>query len=291
MRTATLEDYKQRILRVMLHVQEHLDEPLDLTALAAVAAFSPCHFHRIFRGMVGESVDGYVRRLRLERAASALKTTDRPILDLALEAGYSTHEAFTRAFRDSLGNSPSGFRRAHGGDREPPAEADRTELDPRQPDDPALEVTILSIDPLRVAFSRHIGPYDECGPTWDRLLTWAGSHGLVGAGTRFIGVCHDDPGITPAHRVRYDACITIDREVEPAGEFGIQTIASGPYAVTTHHGPYGELDRTYVRLVGQWAPRSGRALRSLPCVEIYLNSPESTEPEDLLTDVLLPLEP
>ena len=54
MRAATERDYKQRILRVLVHVQQHLDDALDLDALAAVAHFSPYHFHRIFRGMVGE---------------------------------------------------------------------------------------------------------------------------------------------------------------------------------------------------------------------------------------------
>jgi len=93
MRTATLDDYKHRILRVMVHVQNHLEDPLDLDRLAGVAAFSPYHFHRVWKGMVGEPLDAYVRRLRLERAATRLKTTDRPIVDLALEALSSTIES------------------------------------------------------------------------------------------------------------------------------------------------------------------------------------------------------
>ena len=70
MRTATLDDYKQRLLRVLVHIQEHLDESLSLDELAGLACFSPFHFHRIFTGMLGESVKEYVRRLRIERAAS-----------------------------------------------------------------------------------------------------------------------------------------------------------------------------------------------------------------------------
>jgi len=291
MRTTTLDDYKRRILRVMVHVQNHLEDPLDLERLAGVAAFSPYHFHRVWKGMVGEPLDAYVRRLRLERAATRLKTTDRPILDLALEAGYTTHEAFTRAFRAGFGRSPSEFRRDHAGERASGSDPGVPGFEPKAPEVPSLEVEIRDLETLRVAFSRHVGPYDGCGATWDRLLTWAGSEGLVGQDTRFIGMCHDDPEITPAGRVRYDACITIDRDVVPAGEFGVQTVAGGPHARTSHFGPYGELARTYVRLVGQWAPRSGRELRPLPCLEMYLNSPESTEPEDLVTDVFLPLEP
>ena len=89
--------------RVLVHIQSHLDEPMPLDQLAEVASFSPWHFHRIFRGMVGESVKEHVRRLRLERAAQQLRDTNRAVVDIALEAGYETHESFTRAFAAMFG--------------------------------------------------------------------------------------------------------------------------------------------------------------------------------------------
>jgi AraC family transcriptional regulator len=98
MRESTLEDYQQRLLRVLLHIQNHLDDPLQLDELAEVAHFSPYHFHRIFRGMTGESVKEHVRRLRLERAAHRLRFTGQPVTEIAFDAGYQQHEAFTRAF-------------------------------------------------------------------------------------------------------------------------------------------------------------------------------------------------
>ena len=73
MRTVTLQDYKRRLLRVLVHIQQHLDDALGLEELAGLACFSPYHFHRLFKGMVGESVKEHIRRLRLERAASQLK--------------------------------------------------------------------------------------------------------------------------------------------------------------------------------------------------------------------------
>jgi AraC family transcriptional regulator len=71
----------------------------------------------------------------------------------------------------------------------------------------------------------------------------------------------------------------------------VQVIPGGEYAVLTHFGPYEKLGESYAKLLGEWLPRSGRNLRSTPCFEIYLNSPESTEPEDLVTDLYAPLEP
>ena len=79
MRAITLQDYKRRLLRVLVHIQQHLDDGLELPELAGLASFSPYHFHRIFKGMVGESVKEHIRRLRLERAASQLKLGVAPV--------------------------------------------------------------------------------------------------------------------------------------------------------------------------------------------------------------------
>ncbi len=153
-----------------------------------------------------------------------------------------------------------------------------------------MQVTVKKLEPVRVAFLRHVGPYSECGATWDKLLPGLGARGLLGAGTIFLGLCHDDPEVTPAEKIRYDACVSIDDDFEPEGDVGVQTIAAGDYAVTTHAGPYDKLGDTYAGLFERWMPTSGREPRSAPCMEIYLNDPDSTDPADLLTDVHVPLE-
>jgi AraC family transcriptional regulator len=297
MRTVTLQDYKRRLLRVLVHIQQHLDDSLPLEDLAGLACFSPFHFHRIFKGMVGESVKEYVRRLRLERAASRLKLSAAPITDIAFDAGYESHEAFTRSFRSVFGVAPSKFRRrkqrphlsnAPSGLHYQAGEKSR-EFKPIQSADKKMKVHIQQMKPTRVAFMRHVGPYSEVGGTWDKLLTFAGKEGLVGGDSLFIGICHDDPEVTPPDKIRYDACVTVDDRFAPVGDIGVQVIPGGDHAVTTHFGPYNQLGETYAKLLGQWLPRSGRELRATPCFEVYLNDPQGTEPEDLLTDIYAPL--
>ena len=299
MKQSTLEDYKERMLKVLLHIQQHLDEETPLDELARVAAFSPYHFHRIFRGMLGESVKEHIRRLRLERAAMRLKHSDTPVLTIAVEAGYESHEAFTRAFKVKMGRTPSQFRSQSS--TFPPLKSRSrvhfrlgeaiNRFEPLIPGEDTMEVEIRSIEPARVAFVRHIGPYGECGGAWEKLCAHLGKKGLLGPDTQFIGLCHDDPDVTPPDKIRYDACATVSQDFEPEGDIGVQTIAGGEYAMTTHLGPYDKLSETYGRLFGQWLPRSGRECRSAPGLEFYLTDPENTDPEDLVTDIYAPLEP
>jgi AraC family transcriptional regulator len=278
---STEQDYRERIVRTLVFIQAHLDEELELERVAAVAAFSPFHFHRIFRGLVGEPLKEHVRRLRLERAAGSLKRADEPIVDLAFQAGFETHESFTRAFKDMFGVSPSEYRTGRRGEDAAPDTQGAGDI-------PAPE--IRDLPPTRLVFLRHVGPYNEVGATWGKLMMWAGMRGLLGPGMKMIGIVHDDPEVTPPDKVRYDAAVVVTRPVEPQGDFGVMDLPAGAYAVFTHHGPYDSLSKTYRAIYGGWLPKSGRQLRDTPAFEEYINSPRDTRPEDLVTKLHIPVE-
>jgi AraC family transcriptional regulator len=300
MKAVTLQDYKQRMLPVLVYIQQRLDEPLSLETLATVAHFSPYHFHRVFRGMVGESVQEHIRRLRLERAALRLKSSSQPVTEIAFDAGYETHEAFSRAFKTAFEVSPSQFR-ALRQPRRPvaigraPSGVHYSEenvvkrFKTVKPDPNNFVVQVQTLPARHLAFVRHTGPYQDCGKAWDKLCAYLGKEGFFTSTTRFIGLCHDDPEVTPPDKVRYDACATVGPEFRAVGEIGVQTIPGGDYAVTMHYGPYQNLSKTYARVFGQWLPRSGREMGDGPSLELYQNDPNSTAPEDLVTEIQVPL--
>jgi AraC family transcriptional regulator len=106
----SVQGYSAHIDEVKRYIREHVDQPLNREVLADVAGFSVPHFHRIFTAHVGENIAGYVRRVRMERAGRKLRMGAVDITEVALAAGYATHAAFSRAFKQQFGLSPSEFR-------------------------------------------------------------------------------------------------------------------------------------------------------------------------------------
>ena len=105
------EEYTARINRVIDHIEANIDKDLSLEELAEVAHFSPFHFHRIFRAMVRETLNDFVQRVRIEKAALKLALNPKKsITEIALECGFSGSSAFARAFKAAFNMSASDWR-------------------------------------------------------------------------------------------------------------------------------------------------------------------------------------
>ena len=151
--------------------------------VAAEAGFSRFHCQRIFRGLTGESTAELVRRLRLEYAAHRLRHESVNVIDVALDAGYSSEEAFSRAFHRGCSVSPGRYRTAWP----PPTFSspsarvtyypgeNRVEID-LPTGGISMEVRIETLDDIEVARIRHVGPYEEIGPCFESLFEWAVNH-------------------------------------------------------------------------------------------------------------------
>jgi AraC family transcriptional regulator len=153
----------------------------------------------------------------------------------------------------------------------------------------AVKVRLEDRKPVRVAFVRHVGPYQETGVAWATLCKFAAQQGWLSPDLQRIGIGYDDPGVTDPDKLRFDACLTVDDQFHATGEIGVQELPGGEYAVVTHRGPYETLVETYRQLFQEWASICGRELRSSPNFEVYLNDPAITPPEDLVTEIYIPL--
>ncbi len=93
------------------------------------------------------------------------------------------------------------------------------------------KVEIREMPELKVAYVRHMGAFDQIGKAYEKLAKWAGPRGLFNSGTKTVTVYQDDPSVTAIEKVRQDACITLDRDVDVEGEIGKAVIPGGKYAV------------------------------------------------------------
>jgi len=293
-----IQDYNKRVMRVLLFIQQHLDEAMSLSKLAEVANVSQYHFHRLFKGMVGEPVLEHIRRLRLERAALHLKSTERSVSQIAFDAGYETHEAFTRAFKSLFEMSPSNYRKEHRivpQAHSPSGIHYNTDewidgFTSLTEDVQMNEVKVVEREKTRVAFARHIGPYSGVHDAWGKLCGWAYKSGYKHFLDKCVGVCLDDPDVTDANKIRYDACMIIDDEdVKLEEGIDIQYLEGGSYCRMVHVGSFESMDTTYAAMIQKWLPESGYELRDLPSLNFYQNDPDSVPVEELRTEVLIPV--
>lgn len=285
-RPETKTDYQESIMRVMLFIQARLDEVPGLEEIAAVAAFSPYHFHRLFTAYTGESLSTFIRRLRLERAANRLRQTFDPITDIALDAGYETPTNFGKAFRQQFGQTPTEFRESKHVLDTAVFRQSRTQ----SPE--TINPKIVTRPAQPVLFVRQTGPYGAASTAaFASLMRFAYQNRLMHKTSQLLGIVHDSPDITDPDNLRYDACLTLAAPIAPEGEVGVQTIANGRYAVFTHRGPYETFNETYRLIFSHWLPHSGERLREVPIFEHYHNrDPRRTKPQNLRTDIYLPLE-
>lgn len=289
-------EYERRVNRVMDYVQAHLADDLTLDKLAAVAAFSPFHFHRVFAAITGETLSDFIRRVRLERAAGGLvMLRQTSVLEIALRCGFSSAATFARSFKSHFGMSATDWRQGgaqHWGDarrrdskqrnadRKPgqakgnsgKASSSRNRHNTSgQRSGAAMSVEIRELPPYRIAYMRHVGPYGEggrIGLLWLAFERWIRANGLRHAGTLTIGVGHDAPSIVAAEKLRYDACLVVDGKFNADRLVNVTDLPGGKYAVTAFEGAPTEISQAWEALWWAWLPGSGYQPEERPCLEL-----------------------
>ena len=291
--TAAIQNYRARMQRAVDYIDRHLDEHLDLDAVSAAAAFSKFHFHRQFSAIYGLSVHRYVQLARLKRASFRLAYRDAEnVTEIALEAGYDAPDAFARAFRKRLGQSPSSFRKSPNW--EPwqaafgPFETARSKS--MEKTFTADDVTIRNFDPTPVAIMEHRGDPATVGTTIQQFIAWRKANRLPPKNSATFNIFHSDPHTTPAADYRIDLCAGTDQPIcEDDGTIVAGVIPGGRCAVLRVVGNTDNLEPAALFLYRDWLPVSGEEARDFPlfCQRISF-FPEVPEHE-AIADLFLPL--
>jgi len=251
--------------KALWYIESHLAEPLTLDDVAGVAGVSRFHLVRAFAAATGLSVMRYVRARRLSQAARALAAGAPDILSLALDADYSSHEAFTRAFRDHFGTTPEAVRAA-------------TCLDRLKLQEPIV-MNSTALDHLKAPRFETSKPLLIAGIS-ERCTHENGGAGIPNQWQRFNQKVDDIPD--RIGKVAYGVCCNGDDSgfdyiagVEVADfsdlprEFARVRIPEQKYAVFTHSEHISTIRRTINTIWNHWLPVSGMKAADAPSFERY----------------------
>lgn len=292
MNTTTADHYIARFRQVLQFIDTHLDEDLPLERLAAVAAFSKYHFHRQFSELFGIGVYRYVQMLRLKRAAHQLAFRGDSIIDIALQNGYESPEAFSRAFRKALGQSPSEFREqpqweSWHASNQPSSELRRSHMKPQTSFE---DIRIVNFPETRIAVLEHRGDPQRIGDTVRQFIDWRKQNHLPPRLSATYNLFYDDPAAVAPEDFRMDICAATDKDI-PLNEHGViaKTISAGRCAVLRHIGSNDTLPATVHLLYAEWLPQSGEELRDFPLFFQRVSFFPDVAESEAVTDVFLPL--
>lgn len=292
-------DYVERINRAIDHVLRHLAEPLPLDEVARAAHFSPYHFHRIFKALVGETVHDFIKRVRLERALHLLSHRDGVSLtEVALACGFSSSSDFSRSFRGRFGVPPRAFdvqtlrrlRREQMVDALlPEDQRHRLARLPLGQNPDGFVARLRQVPARRVAYLRVFKPYGGNGvaEAARRLVQWAAARGL--AGGQWLGYQWDDPEIVPLDLCRYDVGLEIPEGVPVDGDVSVVQFAPMTLAELDVAGPADLEMRALDWLFTTWLPTSGYAPDHQPCFEAWVGEPFAHGYEHFKLSLQLPV--
>ncbi len=284
--------YKQRIERVLQYIEEHLAENPSVQALAEISHFSSFHFHRIFTGIMKETVNDYIARRRMETVANLIIfKQDLPLTQIALDFGFSSSANFSKAVKLYFGFSPSELRNPEKVKNSKIGKLtskygkafNPTDLYPTRitidvmneliKEDTPMNITVRKLDKLKVATIDSAKGYeiDAIYSAWDKLIDWAKNNGIPQDDQQYFAMCFDNPTITPIDKCRYTAAVVIDDNIKVNPPFTLSEIPAGKYASLYFKGKQEDTLNAQLSIYSDWLPNSGFEPDNFPMMENYLN--------------------
>ncbi|MBP8082642.1 MAG: AraC family transcriptional regulator [Spirochaetes bacterium] len=233
------KSYLQKINAVTDYIESNLDSALSLEVLSKHAGLSKFHFHRIFSAFTGETLYGFILRLRIEKAASLLVLNGKKNLtDIAFSCGFNDSATFSRAFKKHFGISASSWKKAENSkihqdfqnktDYSGSIERLKKKVIP-------INAELKTIPEMTIAYVRYTGKYkgdaELFHSLFKRILSWAEPRGFALKGMKQVIIYHDSPEITDESKLRLSCGIVVPHGTKPSGIAGILSIPQMKYLV------------------------------------------------------------
>jgi AraC family transcriptional regulator len=301
------KEYIHRINSVIDYIENHIDQDLSLETVSEVANFSPFHFHRLFKAFTGETINGFVKRKRVEKAGRLLlNNPEMPVSETAYASGFNNVSVFCRNFRDRFGMNAQEFRETWDNEfsknRQMNSKNDKfqTSGDDYVCNVESLKngglimkskVEIKDMPDMNLVYCRHTGPFYLIGEAYGKLMKWAGPRGLLNSeDLKTVTVYHDDPKVTEIEKVRQSACIIVKEPVKTEGEFGNMSVPRGKYVVGSFEISPEEFEQAW-NTTCIWLSESGYQPADGNPYELYHNNFEEHPEKKFIVDICIPVKP
>lgn len=255
----------EAVKRALWYIESHSAAPLTLGDVAEASGLSRFHLSRVFPAVTGHSVFGYVRARRLSEAARQLAKGAPDILSVALDAGYGSHEAFTRAFRDVLGLTPEELRARRCVDNLALTEAIRMS------DLPAINLappTFRNVGVMLVAGYRQHYAFADLGgipAQWQRFNQHFG-HVPGQVGRSAYAVCTRAPDDPDGFDYTVGVAVGSLDDL-PEGFVGLR-LPARRYAVFLHKDHISRIGSTCAAIDSEWQPNAAETIAEGPLTMI-----------------------
>ncbi|WP_208867223.1 AraC family transcriptional regulator [Paraburkholderia silvatlantica] len=275
-----LDDW--RVVEAVRFIEQPFDGQPSLEEIAARAELSPHHFQRYFKKAMGESPASYSRRIRLDRAALHLWATNKVVAEIAFMSGYSSHEAFVRAFHGQFGRVPSDYRHRARRSVSVPTAGEMARV---------AQIRLLEFGAIPLLAMRFYGPYANVEAHWLHFVEALRQCGIDPGTCQAVGIAYDSPEIVDNDFIRYDCAIVASDIVRPRSALFRLSLIPGAYGALEHRAPYNTIFSTYRVISTAWLPTlAGKLRMDLTCAyEFYRKPPWCNVGGDQHFDLMLPV--
>lgn len=293
----TRREYLKRINFVLDFIENNLNTDLSLEYLAEKANYSPYHFHRVFLTIVGEKLNEFINRKRIERIASILLVEPNVILkDLAFTYGFNSDNSFSRAFKKYYGTSPTKFK-SQGKELlskigiEPfSSEKYICSIDNiKQWTKMNAQITIKELPELKLASISTIGNFEKTGNMFQKLMEWGHKKRVLDTSNfKAITIYHDNPNVTQNTKVRFSTCVTISKNINTDGEIKQHNLKKGIYSIGHFEIKAEEISKAW-KSMSIWVIENGYEFRDGDYFEMYHNDHRTHPEHKFIMDICIPL--
>lgn len=299
------KEYIHRVNRVVDYIEDNINEQLSLQKVSEIAHFSPFHFHRIFSVFMGETLNGFIKRKRVEKAARVLLIEqEKTISEIAYECGYNSPSVFCRNFKERFKLNAQEFRENRA-DKLSKISQLKSKIDKSDKEQQEYlrnvkilkdlkmkkNIVIKDMPALNLIYVRHIGAFDQIRFAYEKLMKWAGPRDLLNfPKTQTVTVYHDDPTITDIEKLQQSACITVDREVKTEGEVGNMSLPASKCVVGHFDISVNEFEHAW-NSVCVWMSESGYQPGDGLPYELYYDHKGEEENMRFVLDICVPIKP